>query len=278
MAETRRDVRSVLQGGRCPAGPRHWQADRAGGPGPGDQRGHLGNWVNLDKRRRGARPGRWMRMSGRSWPRCARRTPTCAPVLHMASRRVRGFFALSEHHDAELAYDALAMAVAVRGGHMPRVILHTDQGSEYGARAFRAACVRLSITQSMGRPGSALDSAVIESLPWTRGSGSRPPLSPRRCARSTRCPGSTWPPRTRSWCPGRNTRPGEGIGGQEERQELHRPRQPLPGPDPGNAAAPAGKTDTFLVEPVLTFGSKRQRRQHHRRYHDRQRTSPLPKV
>ncbi len=28
---------------------------------------------------------------------------------------------------------------------------------------FRAACVRLGISQSMGRPGSALDNAVIES-------------------------------------------------------------------------------------------------------------------
>ena len=47
----------------------------------------------------------------------------------MASRRVLGF-ALSEHHDAQLAYGALAMAVAARGGQVPGVILHTDQGSE----------------------------------------------------------------------------------------------------------------------------------------------------
>jgi len=83
-------------------------------------------------------------------------------VLDMASRRVLGF-ALSEHHDAQLAYGALAMAVAVRGGAVPGVIFHTDQGSEYTAAVFRAACVRLGISQSMGRPGSALDNAVIES-------------------------------------------------------------------------------------------------------------------
>jgi len=46
---------------------------------------------------------------------------------------------------------------------LSRVRLNTDQGSEYTAAAFRAACARLSITQSMGRPGSALDNAVIES-------------------------------------------------------------------------------------------------------------------
>ncbi len=85
-----------------------------------------------------------------------------ASVLDMASRRVLGF-ALGEHHDAQLAYGALAMAVTVRGGQVPQVIFHTDQGSEYTAGAFRAACQRLGIAQSMGRPGSALDNAVIES-------------------------------------------------------------------------------------------------------------------
>jgi transposase InsO family protein len=85
-----------------------------------------------------------------------------ASVLDMGSRRVLGF-ALREHHDALLAYGALAMAVTVRGGAVPGVILHTDQGSEYTAKAFRQACGRLSVRQSMGRPGSALDNAVIES-------------------------------------------------------------------------------------------------------------------
>jgi putative transposase len=83
-------------------------------------------------------------------------------VLDMGSRRILGF-ALGEHHDAELAFGALAMAVAVRGGAVPGVIMHTDQGSEYTAGLFRAACQRLGVRQSMGRPGSALDNAVIES-------------------------------------------------------------------------------------------------------------------
>jgi putative transposase len=83
-------------------------------------------------------------------------------VLDAGSRRILGF-ALGEHHDAELAFGALAMAVAVRGGAVPGVIMHTDQGSEYTAGLFRAACQRLGVRQSMGRPGSALDNAVIES-------------------------------------------------------------------------------------------------------------------
>ncbi|MGH3261740.1 MAG: IS3 family transposase [Trebonia sp.] len=90
-------------------------------------------------------------------------------VLDMGSRRITGF-AVGEHHDAELAYDALAMAVAVRGGKqaITGVIMHTDQGSEFTATSFRAACGRIGVTQSMGRVGSALDIAVIESWHSTR--------------------------------------------------------------------------------------------------------------
>ena len=85
-------------------------------------------------------------------------------VLDMGSRRIVGF-AIGEHHDAHLAQAAVQMAVAVRGGRaaVSEVIMHTDQGSEYTARAYQAACTRVGLTQSMGRVGSALDNAVIES-------------------------------------------------------------------------------------------------------------------
>jgi putative transposase len=63
-----------------------------------------------------------------------------ASVLDMASRRVLGF-ALGERHDAALAYGALAMAVAVRGGQVPGVILHTDQGSELGFKGSSQHCL-----------------------------------------------------------------------------------------------------------------------------------------
>jgi transposase InsO family protein len=133
------------------------------------------------KRRSTTRPGRgrWRApdlvkrdfpaaMINRKWYGDGTEIPTgegklyLASVLDMASRRVLGF-ALGEHHDARLAYGALTMAVAVRGGQVPGVIMHTDQGSEYTAGVVRAACGRLGIVQSMGRPGSALDNAVIES-------------------------------------------------------------------------------------------------------------------
>ena len=62
-----------------------------------------------------------------------------ASILDMASRRVLGF-AVGEHHDAQLAYGALAMAVAARGGQVPGVIMHTDRGSEYTATLVQQAC------------------------------------------------------------------------------------------------------------------------------------------
>jgi putative transposase len=85
-------------------------------------------------------------------------------VLDMGSRRIVGF-SLGEHHDADLAQAALQMAVAVRGGKdaLSEVVMHTDQGSEDTAKNFQAACGGVGIKQSMGRAGSALDNAVIES-------------------------------------------------------------------------------------------------------------------
>jgi putative transposase len=43
------------------------------------------------------------------------------------------------------------------------VLRRPVESAEYTARTFRTACTRLGITQSMGRVGSAVDNAVIES-------------------------------------------------------------------------------------------------------------------
>lgn len=85
-------------------------------------------------------------------------------VLDMGSRRIVGF-ALGEHHDAALAVASVQMAVAVRGGNgaLTDTIMHSDQGSEFTAGVFQKAAKRCGLTQSMGRPGSGLDNAVIES-------------------------------------------------------------------------------------------------------------------
>ena len=86
-----------------------------------------------------------------------------ASVLDIASRRIVGF-ALGEHHDAQLAYGALAMAVTVRGGRVPGVILHTDQGSEVHLWRVRRFCSAHGITTSVGRTGVCWDNAAAESF------------------------------------------------------------------------------------------------------------------
>jgi putative transposase len=86
-----------------------------------------------------------------------------ASILDLHSRRAVGY-AMDAHHDAQLATAALQVAIAVRGGQVAGVIFHSDQGGEYTADRFAAACTRAGVRQSMGRTGSALDNAVAESF------------------------------------------------------------------------------------------------------------------
>jgi hypothetical protein len=69
----------------------------------------------------------------------------------------------------------LAMAVAVRGGQVPGVIMHTGQGSEYTAGLVRQACERLGIRQSMGRPGPRQPPRAVGpgTPPWNSSSARR---------------------------------------------------------------------------------------------------------
>jgi putative transposase len=85
-----------------------------------------------------------------------------ASILDLASRRVVGY-ALGEHHDADLAAAAVQVAIATRGGQVAAVVLHTDQGGEFSGGALARVCAAAGIVQSMGRTGSALDNAAIES-------------------------------------------------------------------------------------------------------------------
>ena len=94
-----------------------------------------------------------------------------ATVIDLYSRRLLGA-ATGLHPDAELACEAIKMAVAARGGpeHIAGVVFHTDRGSTYTAEKFTALCRRLGIRQSMGRVGSCFDNAAAEaffsSLEW----------------------------------------------------------------------------------------------------------------
>jgi len=86
-----------------------------------------------------------------------------ASILDLSSRRAVGY-AVGAHHDADLAAAAVCVAIAVRGGDVTGVVLHTDQGGEFTGGELTRVCARAGITQSMGRTGSALDNAVSESF------------------------------------------------------------------------------------------------------------------
>lgn len=88
-----------------------------------------------------------------------------ASVLDLCARRLLAA-PTSDHPDAELASDAIKMAVAVRGGaeQVADVIFHTDRGATYTANGFTKLCAGLHIRQSMGRVGSCFDNAAAESF------------------------------------------------------------------------------------------------------------------
>jgi len=88
-----------------------------------------------------------------------------ATVIDLCSRRLLAA-PTSEHPNAELACDAIRMAVAVRGGaqNIAQVIFHTDRGSTYTAGSFTTLCAGLKIRQSMGRVGSCFDNATAEAF------------------------------------------------------------------------------------------------------------------
>jgi putative transposase len=85
-----------------------------------------------------------------------------ATVIDLWSRRLLGF-AIAEHCKAPLVCDAMRMAIAVRGGQVAGVMMHTDRGSQYTSHAFTALCAKHRIVQSMSRAGSCHDNAAAES-------------------------------------------------------------------------------------------------------------------
>ena len=49
-------------------------------------------------------------------------------------------WSVADHMLTELVTDALAQAVAVRGGQVGGTIMHSDRGTQYTARAMVQAC------------------------------------------------------------------------------------------------------------------------------------------
>ena len=85
-----------------------------------------------------------------------------ATVLDLFSRRIVGY-ALSKHIDDALVLEALKRALALRTPTQG-LIHHSDRGSQYASRDYRALLGEHGFTQSMSRKADCYDNAVAESV------------------------------------------------------------------------------------------------------------------
>jgi putative transposase len=85
-----------------------------------------------------------------------------AVVVDLYSRRVIGW-SMKATMTRELVLDALLMAVW-RRKPKASVVIHSDQGSQYGSDDWRRFCVSHNLTPSMSRRGNCYDNAVVESF------------------------------------------------------------------------------------------------------------------
>jgi putative transposase len=85
-----------------------------------------------------------------------------AVVLDLFSRQVVGW-SMRSRIDSELAINALLMAVSRRQPKTP-LIVHSDQGSQYGSRDWQDFLKAHGLIGSMSRRGNCYDNAVAESF------------------------------------------------------------------------------------------------------------------
>ena len=85
-----------------------------------------------------------------------------AVTLDLFSRKVVGW-AFSDRLTDDLVRSALKMATQQRSG-LTGLLHHSDRGSQYASRAFRAELAANHITQSMSGKGNCYDNAVVESF------------------------------------------------------------------------------------------------------------------
>lgn len=85
-----------------------------------------------------------------------------AVVLDLYARKVVGW-SMKPTLSRELALDALLMAVWRRKPAQP-VLVHSDQGSQYGSDDWRRFCHANNLEPSMSRRGNCWDNAVAESF------------------------------------------------------------------------------------------------------------------
>lgn len=86
-----------------------------------------------------------------------------AIVIDLFSRRVVGW-SMAEHMRVELVLGALAAALGKRVPSAAGLVFHSDRGTQYAAKDYRAALEAAGITCSMSRRGNCWDNAVAESF------------------------------------------------------------------------------------------------------------------
>jgi putative transposase len=86
-----------------------------------------------------------------------------ACVTDVFSRMVLGW-SMASHRKTDLVVDAVTMAVARRGGHVPGVIHHSDRGGEYTSHALERELRKHGALASMGSVADCYDNALAESL------------------------------------------------------------------------------------------------------------------
>jgi putative transposase len=85
-----------------------------------------------------------------------------AAMKDLCTRKIVGW-AMSETIDAQLAVDALDMAIA-RQRFSAGLIVHSDRGSQYASTVFRAKLDQHQMQQSMSRRGNCYDNGPMESF------------------------------------------------------------------------------------------------------------------
>ena len=86
-----------------------------------------------------------------------------AVVLDLYSRRVVGW-SMRPHLRAELACEALEMALRSRRPEPGQLLHHSDRGVQYASEAYRSLLSDAKAQASMSRPGNCYDNAVTESF------------------------------------------------------------------------------------------------------------------
>jgi transposase InsO family protein len=86
----------------------------------------------------------------------------CCAIKDVFSNRIVGY-ACDQRMTAQLAVHALRQAIA-RRQPVGTVVVHSDRGSQFRSRSFRAVLKAAELTGSMGRVASAGDNAAMESF------------------------------------------------------------------------------------------------------------------